>query len=176
MRIRSAEDRDVPALLELHNHAVSHTTAAWTDQLATLETRHAWFLARRAEGFPILVAVDASDAVLGYGSYSWFRGRDGYRKTVEHSVYVDAAHKRAGIGRALLEELVTQAERDGFHAMVAVIDGENLASIRLHEKTGFVQTGRLPEVGTKFGRWLDLVLMTRLIDTAPPPHGGTVRS
>ncbi|MTI00049.1 GNAT family N-acetyltransferase [Roseibium sp. RKSG952] len=169
VKIRPAELRDLPALLAIYNHAVAHLTALWTDRLEDLDGRRSWLLARRNAGFPVLVAVDGEDQVLGYGSYGWFRPADGYRKTVEHSVYVNPGLQGGGIGTALLKALIDHAKSAGMHVMIAAIDGENGGSIRFHEQHGFAESGRLPQAGTKFGRWLDLVLMTRVLDVGDTP-------
>jgi phosphinothricin acetyltransferase len=111
----------------------------------------------------VLVAVEG-DAVLGYASYGPFRPFDGYRRTVEHSVYVAENARRRGVGEALLKALEVEARRAGMHAMIGGVAADNEPSLRLHEKLGFVETGRMPEVGQKFGRWLDLVFMQKMLD------------
>jgi L-amino acid N-acyltransferase len=160
--IRPAAEADLPKILEIYNHAVAHTTAVWNDKVVDLDNRRQWFEARRAQGFPVLVA-QSGDGVAGYGSFGDFRAFDGYRFTVEHSVYVAAAARRQGIASALLTALTERARAQGKHAMVAGIAGENEASIRLHLKHGFVETARMPEIGFKFDRWLDLVFMQKLL-------------
>ena len=160
MLIRAAAEADLPGILAIYNAAVRDTTAIYTEQEATLAERAAWRDARLALGYPVLVAADG-DTVLGYGGYGDFRPYPGYRHTVEHSVYVDAVARGQGIGRALVTALVEHATALGKHVMVGAIDAANPPSIRLHASLGFVETGRMPEVGTKFGRWLDLVLMQR---------------
>jgi L-amino acid N-acyltransferase YncA len=163
--IRDAAEADLPRILEITNQAIAQTTAIWSFEPETPEARRAWFAQRRARDFPVLVAADGTGGVLGYGSFGEFRPRDGYRNTVEHSVYVDAAQRRRGLGRALLEALIERAQGLSLHAMVGGIEAGNEASIRLHRQLGFVETGRLPQVGHKFGRWLDLVFMQRMLDT-----------
>ncbi len=160
MLIRPAAEADLPGILAIYNAAVRDTTAIYTEQEATLTERAAWRDARLTLGYPVLVAADG-DAVLGYGGYGDFRPFPGYRHTVEHSVYVDAAARGRGIGRALIAALIEHATALGKHVMVGAIDAANPASLRLHASLGFTEVGRMPEVGTKFGRWLDLVLMQR---------------
>ena len=169
MLIRNAEPKDVPAILERYNQAVRETTAAWTNREETLDQRLSWYEGRVKEGLPVLVAVDHHDAVLGFASFGPFRPREGYRLTAEHSVYVDPAMQRRGIGRALLERLMEIAVGKSLHVLVGVIDGSNTASIALHEKLGFDVAGRLPEAGTKFGRWLDLVFVAKVLQPMQPP-------
>jgi phosphinothricin acetyltransferase len=157
--IRPATEADLPAILAIYNDAVAHTTAIWNDAPADLANRKAWFDVRMAQGYPVLVADEES--VVGYGAFGDFRPFEGYRFTVEHSVYVAEGARRRGIATALLAALTERAREMGKHVMVAGIAADNEASIRLHARHGFVETGRMPEVGFKFGRWLDLVLMQK---------------
>jgi phosphinothricin acetyltransferase len=170
MLIRNAEPKDVPPILALYNQAVRETTAAWTNREETLDERLTWFEGRMKQDLPVLIAVDDTDAVLGFASFGPFRPREGYRLTVEHSVYVDPAAQRRGIGRALLERLMEIATAKNLHVLVGVIDGGNAASIALHEKLGFHVAGHLPEAGTKFGRWLDLVFVAKVLGPMQPPE------
>ncbi|TLX12875.1 GNAT family N-acetyltransferase [Rhizobium sp. MHM7A] len=156
--LRDATEADLPNIRDIYNHAVEHTTAIWNETLVDLENRREWLNARRARGFPVIVA-EISGAVAGYASYGDWRAFEGYRHTVEHSVYVDKDRRGAGIGEALMRELITRAAAANVHVMIAGIEADNVASIRLHEKLGFRVVGRFSEVGTKFGRWLDLTCM-----------------
>ena len=160
--IRAANEADLPAILAIYNDAVLNTTAIWNDDLVDLDNRRAWMAARTALGYPVLVADEAGLA-LGYGSFGDFRAFHGYRFTVENSVYVAGEARRRGIASALLAALIEHAHRLGKHVMVAGIAGENEVSLRLHARHGFVETARMPEVGQKFGRWLDLVFMQRTL-------------
>lgn len=166
--IRPAVEDDLPAILAIYNDAVAKTTAIWNDQPADLANRRAWFFARVTQGFPILVAEEEA-LVVGYGSFGDFRPFEGYRFTVEHSVYVAEGVRRRGIASSLLAALEERARDMGKHVMVAGIAADNEASIRLHERFGFVETGRMGEVGFKFGRWLDLVLMQKQLSGSEPP-------
>ena len=141
---------------------MAHTTAAWNDVLVDLENRRTWWRGRTDAGFPILVAVEG-DSVLGYASYGPFRAFDGYRQTVEHSVYVAEGARRRGVASALIKALEERARAQGMHVLLGGIAADNEASLRLHAKLGFVETGRMPEVGQKFGRYLDLVFMQKLL-------------
>ena len=165
MRIRDAREDDLPRILDITNDAILKTTAVWSREPTTLDARRQWLTDRTGRGCPVLVA-EAGGGVVGFASYGDFRPWDGYRHTVEHSIYVDAAARGRGIGSALLSALIARAELAGKHVMVAGIDGENAVSIRLHQRHGFEKTGHLHEVGRKFGRWLDLVFMQRTLGGA----------
>lgn len=160
--IRDAVEADLAAIRDIYNHAVEHTTAIWNEVLVDLDNRKAWFDARLKQGYPVLVAERAG-RVAGYASYGDWRAFDGYRHTVEHSVYVDKDARGGGIGKALMEELIRRAAAQGKHVMIAAIEAENQASIRLHETLGFRGVGRFTEVGQKFGRWLDLYCMEKVL-------------
>jgi phosphinothricin acetyltransferase len=158
MRIRDLEDADIGAMTAIYNDAVVNTTAIWNDTIVDIENRRAWVAARKSLGYPVLVA-DIDGVVAGYATFADFRAFDGYRFTVEHSIYVDQSFRRRGIARALLPALIDRARAIGKHVLLGAIASDNDASIRLHSDAGFVEVGRLPEVGRKFDRWLDLVFM-----------------
>ncbi|PAU52600.1 GNAT family N-acetyltransferase [Pseudomonas indica] len=164
MHIRDATDADLAGIREIYNDAVLNTTAIWNEKTVDLANRRAWLAERNAQGYPVLVAVDEQDQVLGYASFGDWRTWDGYRHTVEHSVYVKNDHVGAGIGKALMRALIDRARALGKHVMVAGIESENRASIHMHQQLGFVHVGQLREVGTKFGRWLDLTFMQLIIN------------
>ncbi len=161
IEVRPATEADLRAIFLIYADAVRETTAIWNETVGSLEDRQAWFRARTGQGFPVLVAE--ADGVLGYGSFGDFRPFEGYRGTVEHSIYVDKGSRGNGAGRMLMEALIEEARRMGKRNMVGAIDSENLPSLKLHEKFGFVETGRMPGVGEKFGKALDLVLMQKVL-------------
>jgi phosphinothricin acetyltransferase len=156
--LRDATEADLPDIRDIYNHAVEHTTAIWNETLVDLENRRDWFRTRKGRGFPVIVA-DRDGKVAGYASYGDWRAFDGYRHTVEHSVYVEKDCRGLGIGEGLMRELIARAATADIHVMIAGIEAENTASIRLHEKLGFRIAGTFFEVGIKFGRWLDLTCM-----------------
>ncbi|WP_067859062.1 GNAT family N-acetyltransferase [Nocardia shimofusensis] len=157
--IRDATEDDLPAILELHNANIATSTALWDVEQADPADRLTWFRDRRAAGMPVLIAeVDGEFA--GYAHYGQFRPKAGYRYSVENSVYIAERFQRRGLASALLAELIERARGSGrVHAMIAAIESGNTGSIALHERFGFVEVGRMPEVGRKFGRWLDLTLL-----------------
>lgn len=158
---RPAEPRDLPTLLAIYNQIVATSTAIYRDEPTTLEERAAWLSARRAAGFPVIVAERGGE-VLGYASYGEFRGAfPGYRFTVEHSVHLSESARGQGVGATLMGHLLDLAREAGVHVMLGAVDADNAASLRFHEKLGFAPTGRLHEVGWKFGRWLDLVFVEK---------------
>ncbi len=160
--IAAASRADVPGIRDIYNEVIRNSTAVFSDVEVTLEEREAWFDAKRAARFPVLVAMDSS-GVAGFGTFGDFRSWPGYRYSVEHSVHVRVDRRGCGIGRALLEGLLEEAARLQKHAMIGGIDAQNVTSIALHEKLGFKVVGELQEVAFKFGRWLDLKFMQRLI-------------
>ena len=169
MRIRDAVADDAQAIAAIYNDAVAHTTAIWNERTVDAADRVAWMRERQARGYPVLVAVGdtGSEAVLGYASFGDWRAFDGYRHTVEHSVYVRADVRRGGIARALMVELIGRARDLRKHVMVGAIEAGNAPSLALHRALGFVQTGLMPQVGTKFGRWLDLAFVQLQLDDRP---------
>lgn len=170
MLVRDATPADLEAITEIYNDAVLHSTAIWNEQTVDVANRADWLAARQAQGYPVLVAVDGAGRTIGYASFGDWRAFDGYRYSVEHSVYVAAGQRGGGVGERLMRSLIERAGELGKHVMVAVIDASNTGSIRLHEKLGFVRVGLMPEVGAKFGRWLDAAFMQlHLDDAAAPP-------
>ncbi|GGY12527.1 GNAT family N-acetyltransferase [Paludibacterium paludis] len=160
MLIRDARQDDVPSILAIFNHVIATSTAVYCDDPVTLEEREAWFAGRRAQGFPVIVAEE-DGRVIGYASYGVFRGFPGFRFTVEHSVHLAEDSRGKGLGARLLTELEERARQAGMHVMVGGIDAANEGSIRFHRRLGYAEVARMPEVGIKFGRWLDLVFMQK---------------
>ncbi|HSI40279.1 MAG TPA: GNAT family N-acetyltransferase [Xanthobacteraceae bacterium] len=158
--LRPARDADLPGILAIHNDAVRNTTAIWNETPSDLAGRAAWLDERRGRGFPVLVAEEDA-RVLGYSSFGDFRPHEGYRISVEHSVYVAASARARGLGRALVEALFAPARAMDKKVMIGGITADNAASIALHERLGFTVSGRMPGIGIKFGRRLDLVLMQK---------------
>ncbi len=164
LTIRSATPADCASIAEIYAPAVTHGTTSFE-----LVAPDADEIARRMRtiteaGFPYL-AAERDGAVIGYAYASSYRMRPAYRYTVENSVYVAAEAQRGGVGRALLTRLIDECTTGGFRQMIAVIgDSPNQpSSIGLHRACGFVEVGRLPDVGFKFGRWLDSLLMQRAL-------------
>lgn len=158
MTIRDATPADAAGLLAIHNEAVRTTTAIWDETEVDLADRSAWLGDRLAAGFPVLVA-EIDGVVAGYASYGPWRPKSGYRHTVENSLYVLASHHGQGLASALFDELLARARAADLHRMVAMIESSNTISIDLHARRGFEVVGQMSQVGSKFGRWLDLTIM-----------------
>jgi phosphinothricin acetyltransferase len=152
----------LPDILAIYNEVIRNSTAVFSDKEVSLDDRERWFDAKMAQGFPVLVAADPS-GVTGFATFGEFRSWPGYRQSVEHSVHVRSDRRRRGAGRALVLALIEEAAVMQKHVMIAGIDAENVTSISLHQSLGFEVVGHLREVGRKFGRWLDLKFMQRLI-------------
>ena len=161
--VRPATPADLLGILEIYNHAVLNTTASYDYEPRTLAHRTQWFEERQRDNYPILVAVDATGCVEGWSALNPFHARVGYRFTSENSVYVAENRRGKGIGRALLGPLIDAGRARGLHAILAVIDADNEASIRLHAAFGFEKVGLFKQVGFKFGRWLDVAYMEKLL-------------
>jgi phosphinothricin acetyltransferase len=162
MHIRLARPSDSEPIRAIYNVEALGSTATFDLRPRTPEEQGSWMAEHRGP-HPAIVAVDDQDNVLGFGSLSPFRERPAYATTVENSVYVDAACRGGGVGRALLEELIVLAGQHGFHTIIARVGGGNEASIALHQACGFQMVGVEREVGRKFNRWLDVSVLQRLL-------------
>lgn len=170
IRIRAAHDQDLPEILAIYNDVIATSTAVYSLEPSTLQERSSWLAARTASGFPVLVAEHAGE-VAGFASFGEFRGSwPGYRYSVEHSVHVRNDLRGRGIGRELTVALFPLATAMGKHLMIGAIDADNEVSLRMHARVGFSRVGHMREVGRKFGRWLDMVLMQRYLDAPGAPR------
>lgn len=163
MVIRAAAFSDLPGILAIYNDAVLTTTATYDYEPRTLEHRTAWFEDHVKNNYPVFVAVNDSGEVVGWSSLNRYHDRKGYQFTTENSIYVAADHRGFGIGKLLMPPLIDGARERGFHAILAGIDAENQASIRLHARFGFEKVACFREVGFKFGRWLNVIYMELLL-------------
>ncbi len=162
MIIRPAETRDIPAILDFWNPIIRETTTIFSSEERTVESLGAMIAARRAAGREMLVA-EAAGAVLGIATYDQFRGGLGYVHAMEHTVLLAPGARGRGVGRALMAAIEDHARARGAHTMVAAVDAANAGGIGFHEAIGFQRVGYLPESGRKFGRWLDLVLLQKIL-------------
>ena len=161
--LREATDVDQEAILDIYNEAILHSTASFDLEPRTLEEQQRWFQEHRSPYGVFVVTADYT--VAGWGSLSPFRPKPGYRFTVEDSIYVHQDFRGQGVGATLLEALIDEARRCRIHSIIALVDGDNRTSIRLHERFGFRQVGVEREVGHKFGRWLDVVQMQKMLES-----------
>ena len=170
MRIRPAVPSDLPGILAIYNEVIRNSAAVYALDPVTLDERRAWFEGRQALGYPVLVAA-GDDDVLGFASFGDWRGAwPGYRYTVEHSVHVRADRRGSRIGSGLVEALLPLALGLGKHVLIGGIDARNTASLRFHERLGFTPAAHFRDVGHKFGRWLDLVFVQRILDAPGAPR------
>ena len=160
--LRAALPDDAEAIAAIYNHEVEHSTATFDLVPRSVETQRQW-IADRTGAFSAIVAVDASHGVVGFAALSTYRDRAGYRTTVENSVYVHRDYQRRGVGKLLLSALLDVARDSGFHTVIARIDSQSSGSLALHESLGFVVVGVERQIGRKFGRWLDSVIMQKML-------------
>lgn len=169
--VRPAAATDLPAITAIYRQAVEQGTASFELTAPSLQEMMRRFATLTEGGFPYLAAC-CGDELVGYAYAGPYRPRPAYRFTVENSVYLAPSAQRRGIGRQLLRRLIEECEARGYRQMIAVIgDSQNAGSIGLHRSLGFAPIGTHPNVGFKFGRWLDSVLMQRALgegaDTVP---------
>jgi phosphinothricin acetyltransferase len=157
LTVRPACRGDLEVVLAIRNHAIEHSTALWTHTPHSPAEGAAWLAAHLRRGSAFVAEADGE--VAGFAVYGPWRELEGYRHTVENSIYVREDRQGRGIGAALMRMLISSARRAGYHVMIADIEAGNTASIRLHDRLGFHHAGTVREVGTKFGRWLDLTIM-----------------
>lgn len=167
--VQCSRERHAGAILAIFNDAILKSTALYEYQPRTMETMDHWFHVKSKGNFPIIGVENEDGVLMGFGSFGTFRAFPGYKYTVEHSVYVDARFRGKGVGKRLLQELISLAEKQDYHVMVGVIDASNQPSIRLHESNGFSHCARIRQCGYKFGKWLDVVFYQRILQGPATP-------
>jgi len=160
--LRAAQVSDAEAITSIYNYEVKTSTATFDLVPRSIEVQREWITARSG-AYSALVAADSAAGVIGFAALSTYRDRAGYRTTVENSVYVHRDHQRRGVGRLLLGALLEVARDSGFHTVIARIDSQSSGSLALHESLGFVVVGVERQIGRKFGRWLDSVIMQKML-------------
>lgn len=165
-------ERHATPILEILNEAIVNSTALYDYTPRAPKSMVTWFEAKRNGNFPVIGVEDADGTLLAFGSYGTFRAWPAYKYTVEHSVYVHKEQRGKGLGNRVMQALIGAARQNGLHAMIGGIDARNAGSIALHERLGFRNVGTLPQVGFKFGRWLDLAFYQLLLDTPAHPVDG----
>lgn len=162
--IRPATRKDLPAIQRIYNDAIRDTAATWDEAPWTMEQRVTWWDEHAADASSPVLAAEVDGCFAGFAYLSWYRRKSGYRYTREDTIYLDPRFHGQGIGRDLLAAVIVRAREIGLHALVAIIEASNAASIALHRSAGFEVVGCEREVGFKFGRWLDLVTMELLLE------------
>jgi len=170
--VECSESVHTDAILDILNHAILNSTAIYDYAPRPRDSMQSWFETKRVKNFPVIGAVDTNGDLLGFASYGGFRANPAYKYTVEHSVYVRHDRRGAGLGVALMQELIGLAKERDVHVLVGGIDMANQASIRLHEKLGFTHSGIIRQAGFKFGRWLDLGFYQLALETPLAPVDG----
>jgi L-amino acid N-acyltransferase YncA len=165
-------ERHGAAILDIYNEAIVNTTALYDYKTRTMESMVAWFKDKEAGNYPVIGAVTDDGTLLGFATYGMWRVRPAYKYTVEHSLYVHKNHRGKGLGDVLLKAIVEAAKRQNYHVLVGGIDAENVASIKLHLKHGFVHSGTVTQSGFKFGRWLDVAFYQLTLSTPMHPVDG----
>lgn len=166
MEVRPAQASDAEAMRAIYNAEVAGSTVTFDLVPRTLAEQRAW-IEEHQGAHPAVVAIERG-TVAGFGSLSLFRERPAYATTVEDSVYVAEDWRGRGVGGLVLAELIRLAVHHGFHTVLARISGDNAASIALHRRQGFALVGVEREVGRKFGRWIDVTVMQRMLQSGPP--------
>jgi L-amino acid N-acyltransferase len=162
VKIRAAKTDDLQNILNIINQAIIHTTALYDYEPRSYETQKIWFEKKISDDMPVIVAEYENQAI-GFGTYGIFRPREGYKFSIEHSIYISEKFRSRGVGKKILEELIILATEGGYHTMIAGIDADNLSSYEFHKKYGFKEAGRFHEVGYKFNKWLDVVFMQLML-------------
>ena len=161
-KVRNATEKDLEEILEIVNYNILNTTSIYDYEPRTLTQQKAIFDDKNKEGFPLIV-IEIDNEIAGFGTYGTFRFKEGYKFTVEHSVYVSVNHQGKGLGKLLLAELIELAKKQKRHTMIAVIDAENQNSVEFHKQFGFETVGIIKESAFKFDKWLDTVFMQLLL-------------
>ena len=165
-------ERHAGAILDIFNHAIATSTALYDYHPRPPEQMAAWFASKHTGNLPVLGLEDAAGTLQGFASYGPFRPQPAYKYTMEHSVYVHPEHRGKGLGKILMQELITRARLANVHTLVGCIDASNAGSIHLHQSLGFTHAGTFKEVGFKFGRWLDVAFYLLTLDTPAEPVDG----
>lgn len=167
MKIVDCEyDRHGETILEIFNQAIAYSTALYEYELRTLKDIKQWFQAKNQHKYPIIGIQNNQGDLLGFASYGAFRPFAAFQYSIEHSVYVDGAHRNKGVGKTLLKQLIQIGQQQNYHMMIGVIDGSNQISIKLHQSLNFNHCGTIKHAGFKFNRWLDIKLYQLMLNDA----------
>lgn len=161
--IRNYQKSDAPAILDIINDFILHTSHNYDYEPKTLIEVEKLFEEKLKDGYPILIG-EVGGEIAGYATFGRFRAKPGYDKTMEHSIYLTKKAQSKGLGTEMMRQLIQIAKEDGYHVMIAGMDSENTGSYQFHERLGFKEVARFPEVGFKFGKWLNLVFMQLILE------------
>lgn len=164
-------DRHGEVVTKIINQAILETTALYEDDVRSAELMKQWFDLKAHGQWPIIGMENDQGQLMGFASYGPFRPQQGFKHSVEHSVYVQPQYQRRGVGQRLMQLLEQRAVAQGMHVMVAMIDSQNQESLGLHERCGFSRSGVIQQAGFKFGRWLDCVVVQKILTTTAPLTG-----
>ncbi|CAO3611841.1 unnamed protein product [Cunninghamella echinulata] len=162
--IREATEADLEAILGIYNERVLHSTSLFVYDPIDLENRQTWFKDSKSKGYPVIVAVEKStNQTIAYASLGPYRPHPAYVLAAEVSLYIHENHHRRGLGRILLDELIDIAKKMKLRSLIASITSENQPSLQLFSQYGFTLAGTFNDVGYKFGRFLDVTFLQRII-------------
>lgn len=160
--LRAAREADLPAVLAIYRHYVRNSVVTFDEKAPSLRAFRSQFSHTEKLGYPFVVAESPSGDILGFARVVQFRDKAAFRNTVESTIYLGPAATGRGLGRALLDDLIARCREAGLREMIAVIaDSGAEASLALHQRVGFVETGRMGKVGHKFGRWVGIITMQK---------------
>ena len=172
MKLIPCDDSFSGQIRAIFNEAILNSTALYDYKPRTMDMMRGWFEAKTKGNYPVIGAVTPSGELMGFGSYGTFRAWPAYKYSVEHSIYVATQFRGQGIGKLLLQNLITQAQRQDYHVLIGAIDSQNAVSIGLHQRLGFECAGTIRQAGFKFGKWLDLVFYQLVLATPTEPRDG----
>ena len=172
MKIKLCDHSYAEPIREILNDAILNSTALYDYKPRTPDMMMNWFAAKRAGNFPVIGALADDGTLMGFGSYGTFRAFPAYKYTVEHSLYIASPYRGRGLGKVLLQEILSHARAQNYHVLVGAIDSQNAVSIQLHQRFGFAHAGTIRQAGFKFGRWLDLVFYQLILETPAQPVEG----
>ena len=161
--VRTYQESDAEALQAIINDSILNTSHNYDYYPKSLEEVQTLFNEKIRDGYPILVG-EINGETCGYATFGKFRAKPGYNKTIEHSIYLNEKAQGKGLGSEMMRQLIEKAKAQGYHVMIAGMDSENSGSYRFHQRLGFKETARMPEISFKFGKWLTLVLMQLNLD------------
>ena len=170
MKLIDCSEEHIPDILEILNECIINSTALYDYNPRTLEDAKDWFQKKNDKGFPILGLLNIDGILAGFASYDDFRHFPAYKYTIEHCIYVHKNFRGLRLGDLLLGAIIERAEKGNYHTIIGAIDSSNKISIKLHQNHGFEECGLIKEAGYKFGKWLDVAFMQKILKTPENPE------